>query len=226
MRQRVHVRGLALVGRHAGGGVALDVLDRAEAFARAEPQILGGDVVLEIDEGLAAAEVRSLACVAADGVTAHRAGDREAFAASGPRLRRPHSLRPGIGEVEAAVACAGRPLRLQPKPSGRNAPSALVEPQLAARLREQMHRRRPAAAHQQRDRTRWSSPFDSVAPVAPRSRPRGAPPLCVPATNRQTPRPGAASRCAAGAPDRRSPRSRRLLPAARVAARIGAVVRW
>ena len=30
----VHVRGLALVGRHAGGGVALDVLDRAEAFAR------------------------------------------------------------------------------------------------------------------------------------------------------------------------------------------------
>ena len=32
--ERVQVRGLALVGRHAGRGVALDVLDRAEAFAQ------------------------------------------------------------------------------------------------------------------------------------------------------------------------------------------------
>jgi hypothetical protein len=34
--ERVHVRGLALVGRHAGRGVALDVLDRAHALAHRE----------------------------------------------------------------------------------------------------------------------------------------------------------------------------------------------
>ena len=49
--ERVHVGGLALVGRHSGRGVALDVLDRAEAFAHRERQILGGNVILEIDEG-------------------------------------------------------------------------------------------------------------------------------------------------------------------------------
>ena len=48
----MHVRGLALVGRHAVGGEALDVLDRAHAFAHGQPDVLGGDVVLEIDEGL------------------------------------------------------------------------------------------------------------------------------------------------------------------------------
>ena len=48
----VHVRGLALVGRHAGGGVALDVLDRAEALAERRGHVLGGDIVLPVDEGL------------------------------------------------------------------------------------------------------------------------------------------------------------------------------
>ncbi len=55
--QGVHVRRLALVGCHAGGGVALDVLDRAEAFARCRPQVLRGDIVLEIDERRAAGGV-------------------------------------------------------------------------------------------------------------------------------------------------------------------------
>ena len=50
--QGVDVRRLALVGCHARGGVALDMLDRAKAFARGNPQVLGGDVVLQIDEGL------------------------------------------------------------------------------------------------------------------------------------------------------------------------------
>ena len=57
-RQRVHVGRLALVGGHAGGGVALHVLDRAEALAVAS-EVLGSDVVLEIDEGLAAGGVGS-----------------------------------------------------------------------------------------------------------------------------------------------------------------------
>ena len=51
--ERVQVRGLALVGRHAGRRVALDVLDRAEAFARREREVVRRHVVLEIDEGLA-----------------------------------------------------------------------------------------------------------------------------------------------------------------------------
>ena len=50
----VHVRRLALVGRHAGRRVALDVLDRFEALAHRELDVLRGDVVLEIDEGAAA----------------------------------------------------------------------------------------------------------------------------------------------------------------------------
>ena len=50
--ERVHVRRLALIGRHAGRGVALDVLDRAHALARRELDVARGDVVLEIDERL------------------------------------------------------------------------------------------------------------------------------------------------------------------------------
>ena len=56
--ERVQVRGLALVGRHAGRRVALDVLDRAEAFARREREVPRRDVVLEIDEGLRTAAGR------------------------------------------------------------------------------------------------------------------------------------------------------------------------
>ena len=52
--KRVHVGKLALVGRHAGGGVALDVLDRAHALLDGQAHILGANVVLEIDEGFRA----------------------------------------------------------------------------------------------------------------------------------------------------------------------------
>ena len=51
--QCVHVGGLALVGRHAGRGVAFDMLDRAESFARRDGEILGRDIVLKIDERFA-----------------------------------------------------------------------------------------------------------------------------------------------------------------------------
>ena len=49
------VRGLALVGRHAERGVALEMLHWPEALAGGELDILVGDVVLIIDEGLAPA---------------------------------------------------------------------------------------------------------------------------------------------------------------------------
>ena len=54
-REAGDVRRLALVGRHAERGVALQVLDRAEALVVGERDVLGGHVVLEIDEGLRAA---------------------------------------------------------------------------------------------------------------------------------------------------------------------------
>src|SRR6185369_16982823 len=42
---------LALVGRHAGSGVPLDVLDRPETFPNRQLQVWGRDIVLPIDEG-------------------------------------------------------------------------------------------------------------------------------------------------------------------------------
>ena len=54
-RESGDVRGLALVGRHAERRVALQVLDGPEPFALGELDVVRGDVVLEIDEGLAAA---------------------------------------------------------------------------------------------------------------------------------------------------------------------------
>jgi hypothetical protein len=53
-RQRVDVRGLALVGRHAGRGVALEMLDRGEPFLRRQVHVPCGDVAGEVDERLVA----------------------------------------------------------------------------------------------------------------------------------------------------------------------------
>ena len=54
--ERGHVRCLALVGRHSGGGVALDVLDGLEAFPDREQDVLDRDVVLKIDERMSCGE--------------------------------------------------------------------------------------------------------------------------------------------------------------------------
>ena len=51
-RQRGHVAGLALIGRHAERGVALEMLDRAIALAPGEIDVGGGHVVLEVDEAV------------------------------------------------------------------------------------------------------------------------------------------------------------------------------
>ena len=48
------VAGLALVSAHARGGVALDVLDRAVAFAQRQLEVSGGDVILQVHEVLTA----------------------------------------------------------------------------------------------------------------------------------------------------------------------------
>ena len=46
----VEIGRLALIGRHAEGGVALHVLDRTETFAKGDSEVRRGDVVLEVDE--------------------------------------------------------------------------------------------------------------------------------------------------------------------------------
>ncbi len=56
--QAVDVRHLALVGRHAVRGIALDVLDRAHPLAHGQAQVLGGHVVLIVDEGLGLSRVQ------------------------------------------------------------------------------------------------------------------------------------------------------------------------
>ena len=52
-RDGVDIAELALIGRHAGRGVAFGELDVGVALARGKQQIVGRSVVLEIDEGLA-----------------------------------------------------------------------------------------------------------------------------------------------------------------------------
>ena len=50
-READDIAGLALVGAHPQRGVALEMLDRAEAFARRQRDVRRGDVVLKVDEG-------------------------------------------------------------------------------------------------------------------------------------------------------------------------------
>ena len=51
-RQRRHVAGLALVGRHAERRIAFEMLDRAIALLPRQIDVGGGDVVLEVDEAV------------------------------------------------------------------------------------------------------------------------------------------------------------------------------
>ena len=156
-RQAVHVGGLALVGGHAVGGEALDVLDRAHALANGKADVLGGDVVLEVDEGLDRA-VGSCARTCSE----HAAG--KILAGIGLGLGSPgHAaarflcrLRAGgpclverRGEAVGAAAGADGDavLRIVAR---QEALGGVVEDDLAARLREEMHRWRPARRDQQR----------------------------------------------------------------------------
>src|SRR5690606_27408349 len=74
--QTIDVGRLALIGRHAVGGIALDVLDGVEALAHGQTNILGGHIVLEIDESLGLARIAigrqfATAYAVADEITGH-----------------------------------------------------------------------------------------------------------------------------------------------------------
>ena len=141
MVQGVEVRRLALIGRHAGRGVAFDVLDRAKAFAHRQIEIFEHDIVLKVDEGFRA---RCGGCGARhDDARRERmlVADREArgFARSvGERCRK----------SEDAAGGADRAFALR-RFAGHECLQRFVVAQLAARLREQMHRGRVASRHQQ-----------------------------------------------------------------------------
>ena len=53
----VHIAGFALIGAHAGCGVAFDMFDRAKAFAQGQFEVFAGHIILEIDEGTLARPV-------------------------------------------------------------------------------------------------------------------------------------------------------------------------
>ncbi|GJE72684.1 hypothetical protein CHKEEEPN_4243 [Methylorubrum podarium] len=124
------------------------MLDRLEALADRELDVLGGDVVLVIDEGADLGRVR------VGGHDPHRleAGRRhgglEVPPLVGPRRGGAggEAVREAGGEIVAAARRAGRALRL-----GRRAGHEGIDPrvvgQLAARLREQVDGGRPAAGH-------------------------------------------------------------------------------
>ena len=90
----VHVGGLALIGRHAGRGVALDVLDRAHALARRELDVAGGDVVLEIDEGLGRVCPRGSGATRPSVPTSNAVRALDARRLGRPRRRRLRAPRP------------------------------------------------------------------------------------------------------------------------------------
>ena len=133
------------------------MLNRAHALLDCEVQVRGAHVVLEIDERLGATVGADMARrvkwaarrqrSVSDGVVARL---RRSEAGRG-RRRAPRrvAFRERAGKIESRVAGPGRPLSLHGRARFEDL-QRLIEGELAARLREEMHRRRPAARHHER----------------------------------------------------------------------------
>ena len=112
------VAGLALLGAHAERGVALEMLDRLVALAMGERHVVHGDVVLKVDEGLAAPRGRhrpEVEHVADLVVRAGRGCRRPAVAVAGGGCRLRTRLQPGReagGKRQVARGGPGRALAL------------------------------------------------------------------------------------------------------------------
>ena len=127
----VDVGGLALVGRHAERGVALEMLDRAEAFAVRERHVLGGDVVLQVDEGFA---LRDSATCQSGATPSARRRRRRRSAAARPKPADRAASAPACAPVAQAAASENAP------------PAAPATPSRAAARRA----RRPRCSSDQR----------------------------------------------------------------------------
>ena len=159
LRQDAHavdIAELALVGAEAHRGVALDVLDRAEALARRQHNVGGGDVVLLVDELL-----RPVARPLPGRHQPHRQerrfghgldrrrGRRAAVAEAGSGSGLGPGGKPALEAVvkrEASGAGTGRALGLE-RAAGNEAGLLRVPARLAAGLGEKMDGRVPAAGH-------------------------------------------------------------------------------
>ena len=134
-RRAVEIAGLALVGRHAERGVALEMLGDAEALARRELHVGYRHVVLEIDERLApavldqphracrpasvsalaagpleAVKPQSVAAVAPAAWPSARHAPRPNEPAAAPATLMPGGNAPGTSAASASLHC-GLPLR-------------------------------------------------------------------------------------------------------------------
>ena len=153
-RQRVHIAGAALIGAHAGCGVALHMLDRPEALARRQLQIGGGHIILEIDEAFGARQ-RLFRRQQPDGGGGRnlRLLDLQAGCLAGGEagiIRRccpgGKAFRKAIGGRQRAIAHARATQRLRCLAGDEHA-VRLAEGELAARLREQADIGVPAARY-------------------------------------------------------------------------------
>ena len=152
-RESVDVAGAALIGAHAEGGVALEVLDRGVAFAHRELDVGHRHVVLEVDEALAVAPRRQRHCPERPHRSAFapllhgrtgRLGPRvESRGAGGIGAGR-DSVGEAFGEAEESARGPGRAFALRAL-SRHERGAGGVEAQPALRLREQVDGRVPAA---------------------------------------------------------------------------------
>ena len=219
----IHVRGLALVRRHAGGGVALDVLDRLEALAHGEADVLGRHVVLQVDEGAPAPPCRrrSAACAPAGKPVL------DALAGEPARSRRPAAAAPALQPSAEARGRAGRS-RWQRRPSARPAPRRPVRRHRCAASKPSLPRdcenrwtagvqppERPTQSHGRvrRAPTFPGSPIGATIKPLTRPRPREPTTVCPASTSQPAARNAAASTRAIVVADvRRRPRRRSPRP--------------
>ena len=148
--QAVDVGSLALVGSHAQRGVALEVFDRAEILAVCQLQILDHDVVLDVDEALAARHPgrrmpHRLDASRRLGLGHRRRAGRRAITCHAGRVHAGAvALRERVCQAELAIGGArwcdrcGDGVRHE-------AGDGVVKAQFAPGLRVQVHGRAPAA---------------------------------------------------------------------------------
>ena len=157
-REPDDVAGLALVGAHAERRVALQVLDRAVALARGERDVADGDVVLQVDEALVAVVAAPGRPTAAAAAPAGRrrgvAGATAQPSAGAAEPRRAAAASAGAWPSASAAASAEAAVARRPAAtigsgdaSGTKVAQRVVVAQRAARLREEVHGRIPAARH-------------------------------------------------------------------------------
>ena len=154
------------------------MFDRTHALARRQHHVARGDVVLEVDEGL---RLRRVAMRRRKAEIAAMRGRRGLDARAAAGVGAPAAAAPAAAPSASASASANTP-RHAPRRAlvlrrhiGHESLRRFVEGELAARLREEMNARRPAAAH--RDEIagdRLAGPGRSVRPALGDQRMRDA----------------------------------------------------